>query len=302
MAKWLLDDTVDGAIYTIAKDREVKWSWQIGDKPVGYRHSRISWHGDVRSWLRMLGDGRRHVDMYVSTNILDWNELPELPPQYRIHGKGHNADGIKRYSEMWNTWLTPADCRSQGLDWKKIWIGKNMIWDFDHPDIGIAFEWANAVFELLQNELGLSPQLVFSGGKGFHVWLNHRQSAALAGTSLHKLADAGDADPLRTLGKIYAKKVKEITFEATGESHRSLDLSPNYRQGVIRIPYSLNKAIVWPLSERERNELSSRSFRTLREVEKVLQPDQWRERFGGRSYVRGRANRAFKRLLDVFIR
>ena len=33
MAKWLLDDTVDGAIYTIAKDREVKWSWQIGDKP-----------------------------------------------------------------------------------------------------------------------------------------------------------------------------------------------------------------------------------------------------------------------------
>ena len=171
--------------------------------------------------------------------------------------------------------------------------------DFDHPDIGMAFEWANAVFELLQNELGLvrswsSAAVDSTFGCSSTVGSVSRNESA-------KLADAGDAD-LRTLGKIYAKKVKESTFEATGESHRSLDLSPNYRQGVIRIPYSLNKAIVWPLSERERNELSSRSFSTLREVEKVLQPDQWRERFGGRSYVRGRANRAFKRLLDVFIR
>lgn len=302
MAKWLLDDTVDGCIYTIAKDREVKWSWQIGEKEVGYRHSRISWHGDVRTWLRMLGDGNRHVDMYISTNIIDWKELPELPPQYRISGKGHNRDAISRYTEMWNSWLTPADCRAQGLDWKKIWIGKNMVWDFDHPDIQIAFEWANAVFELLRNELDLNPQLVFSGGKGFHVWLNHKQSALLAGTSLHKLADAGDTDPLRTLGKIYAKKVKEITWEATGEQHRALDLSPNYRQGVIRIPYSINRAIVWPLSESDRNKLSSRSFSKLDEIERLLHPDQWKERFGGRTYIRGRAKLAFKRLLDVFTR
>ena len=174
--------------------------------------------------------------------------------------------------------------------------------NFDHPDIGMAFDWANAVFELLKNELDLNPQMVFSGGKGFHVWLNHKQSALLAGTSLHKLADSGNADPLRALGQIYGKKVKEITFEATGEHHRSLDLSPNYRQGVIRIPYSINKSIVWPISERERNELSSRSFSRLSEVDKILQPDQWRERFAGRSYIRGKGQIAFKRLLEVFTR
>jgi hypothetical protein len=144
--------------------------------------------------------------------------------------------------------------------------------------------------------------MVFSGGKGFHVWLNHKQSALLAGTSLHKLADSGNADPLRALGQIYGKKVKEITFEATGEHHRSLDLSPNYRQGVIRIPYSINKSIVWPISERERDKLSSRSFSRLSEVDKILQPDQWRERFAGRSYIRGKGQIAFKRLLDVFTR
>ncbi len=302
MVKWLLDDSVDGCIYTIAKDREVKWSWSIGDKAVGYRHSRISWHGDVRTWLRMLGDGKRHVDMFVSTNILNWDALPELPPQYRLAGQGYNGEAIERYSEMWKTWLTPADCRSQGLDWKEIWIGKNMVWDFDHPDIGMAFDWANAVFELLKNELDLNPQMVFSGGKGFHIWLNHKQSALLAGTSLHKLADAGDPDPLRTMGKLYAKKVKEIAFEATGEPIRSLDLSPNYRQGVIRIPYSINKSIVWPISESERDKLSSRSFSRLSEVDKVLQPDQWRERFGGRSYIRGKGRIAFRRLLEVFTR
>ena len=104
-------------------------------------------------------------------------------------------------------------------------------------------------------------------------------------------------------GEILSSEVSyEITWEATGEQHRALDLSPNYRQGVIRIPYSLNKAIVWPLSESDRNKLSSRSFSKLEEVERMLHPDQWKERFGGRSYIRGRAKLAFKRLLDVFTR
>ena len=50
------------------------------------------------------------------------------------------------------------------------------------------------------------------------------------------------------------------------------------------------------------DKLCSSSFSRLEEIERMLHPDQWKERFGGRSYIRGRAKLAFKRLLEVFTR
>ena len=302
MTKWLLDDAVNGNIYLAARNREVKWTYHIGNKEVGLRRTRISWHGDVRTWLRMLDADHRATDMYMSTNIIDWTAMPELPPQLKIAGIGYNKSGLERYKEIWDSLLTPADCKKQGLDFNKIWLGKNMVWDFDHPELDKAFEWALAVYNYLQDELGLSPQIVFSGNKGFHVWLNHKQSAALAGTTLEKLS-ANDDDPLRTLGKIYAKKVKEITFEATGELHRSLDLSPNYRQGIIRIPYSINSSsgqIVWPLSQEDINNLQELQVWSPNLISKTLHPKQWRESWCGKTTIRSPAAGLLGRNLSSF--
>jgi len=299
----MLDDAVDGNIYTVSQNREIKWSWQIENKEIGIRHCRFNRHTDVRTWLRMLQADQRPVDLYMSTNLIDWREVPELPPPFRVPGKGYNREGIARYKELWDSWLSPSKCREQGLDFNKIWIGKNMVWDFDHPELDKAFEWALAVNNHLKDELGLNPQMVFSGKKGFHVWLNHKQSAVLVGTNLEKLSKTDD-DPLRTLGKLYAQKVKEITFEATSEIHRSLDLSPNYRQGVIRIPYSINSSgqIVWPLSQEDIDNLLSLDRWTPTTVAQKLHPADWKERWAKNNYIRGPAKNAFRRLLSVFTR
>lgn len=300
MAKWLLDDAVDGNIYTIAQNREVKWSWKIGSKPIGIRHCRFNRHTDVRTWLRMLQADQRPVDMYVGTNLIDWSEVPELPPPFRIAGKGYNREGIENYDRLWKTWLTPADCEKQGLDFNKIWIGKNMVWDFDHPELDKAFEWAHAVYLYLQAK-DLSPQMVFSGKKGFHIWLHHEESAYLVGTDLETLSKEV-TDPLQVLGKLYADKVKEITFNATQVPHRILDLSPNYRQGVIRIPYSINSEgqIVWPLSGQDIDNLLQLREWTTTTVAKTLHPAEWKERWAKSNYIRGPANKVFRRLLSIF--
>jgi len=291
-AEWLRDPAIVGNISTLARNREIKWTWCLPDgNEIGIRQTRIAWSRDFERWITMLDVDRRHLDIFMSTNIIDWKKIPELPPPYRLKGRGINTKGRKTYAERWKHFLTPAGLKPYGVDFKELWLGKNMVWDFDNTDLREAFDDADKVYTYLI-EAKLSPTMVFSGRKGFHIWLNPEDSAKMAGVHLHDLAHK--EDPLREIGRIYARVVADTTFAATGNAHPSLDLSPNYRQGIIRIPYSVNQQIVWPLSIDEIASLKRGSFQSAKDVAKILH--SWEE--NGISYRAG--NECFRRMLDNF--
>ena len=291
-AEWLRDPAILGNIATIAKNREVKWTWSLPDgKQIGIRQTRIAWSKDFDSWITMLGVDQRHLDIFISTNQVNWKAIPEMPPPYRIKGRGVNTAGRKRYSERWAHFLTPAGLKPYGLKFEEVWLGKNMVWDFDHVNLSISFQDSHEVYNYLI-EAGMKPTIVFSGRKGFHVWLNGDDSAKMAGVHLHDLKD--NEDPLRDLGRIYARVVADTTFAATGNAHPSLDLSPNYRQGLIRLPYSTNQQVVWPLSDKEINILFKEKFETADDVGRLLHP--WEKE--GLRYRAG--NQCFRRMIANF--
>ncbi len=266
--RWLHDPAIVGNIATIANGREVKWQWDIDGKPVGLRQTRVAWSTDWERWLIM--HGKRKLDVFVSTNILNWDKIPQLPPSYRAKGKGLNTEERKRYANRWKDFLTPEGLKGTGVAFEELWLGKNMVWDIDNTDLKVAYNDAIKIYNYLI-DAELNPLMVFSGSKGFHIWLSSEQSAKLAGVHLHDLLNR--ADPLRDLGREYARTVADITFAATGEELPSLDKSPNYRQGIIRLPYSVNKGrIVWPMDDDDRKKLDGADFSTADEVNALLQP------------------------------
>ena len=213
---WLRDQAIVGNIAAIAKNREVKWTWNLPDgKQIGIRQTRIAWSRDFERWITMLGIDQRHLDIFISTNQLNWKALPELPPPYRVKGRGVNTKGRKLYSTRWKYFLTPEGLKPYGLKFEEVWLGKNMVWDFDHEDLSVSFQDAYQVYNYL-TEAGMHPTIVFSGRKGFHVWLTGDESAQMAGVHLHDLKD--NEDPLRDIGKIYARVVADTTFAATGNA------------------------------------------------------------------------------------
>ena len=71
--EWLRDPAIVGNIAAIAKNREVKWTWNLPDgKQIGIRQTRIAWSRDFERWITMLGVDQRHLDIFISTNQLNW--------------------------------------------------------------------------------------------------------------------------------------------------------------------------------------------------------------------------------------
>jgi len=256
--------------WAVSHNREVKWLANDGEVVVGFRQRRIAYSDSMGYDLKCMDYENRPIGMFVSTAILNWKEIPFYPPNLRASGKpNYNDKALKAYKASWDLWLTPQGCREMGMNFKEVWLGRNMIWDFDSPEAPLlAFEYADKVGEYLEG-LEYHPLIVFSGNKGFHVWLPHDESAELAGIDWDALADNED-DPLRVCGKIYADYVSEVAYEATGEHIPLMDLSPNYRQGVVRCPFSINEKsgqVVWPLTKPQREQLRDIPANLVQEME-----------------------------------
>lgn len=250
MTEWLDNPVVGSAIYEMARNREVKWEITNKDTIFGIRHTRINWSKDTLRWLEILEANKRPVSIFIGTNVINWDAVDHLPPRLR-GGESLNKKGREDYNKIWKQYTTPAGCATRGVDFYKIWLGKNMVWDIDHEnDLSIAFGDAYAIYQHLK-ALNYTPSLVFSGNKGFHVWLSIKESEQIVGMSLQ---DVPPDDPLRHLGKLYREKIQEISVSATGSRLPNLDLAPAQRQGIIRCPYSQHGKtglVVWPLDEKE---------------------------------------------------
>ena len=284
--RWLDDPAVQGAISVFAKNREVKLTvHRSKDKSedFGFRQQRFRKSSSVGEVLKTLGWPAREISLFVGTNNLNWN-LMRLPPPLRSRGvTGFNKDAIVEYRNFWKDTLTREKCKALQVDFETIWNGKDMVWDIDLPQHpGAAFGVTNEIAKFLESTHGLHPQIVFSGSKGFHLWLHADEAKVLATKVSPYFSPTYDKedDALRYQSKIYRTVVEAMFDEATtGTKINYLDLAPVQRQGVIRCPYSIHPKtgqIVWPLDAEERlalEQLVSKNFEvTLWEIVTTIHP------------------------------
>ena len=249
MQRWLGNGAVQGAIADILSDREGIWmqSSPSKDKPFWCRRTRMTSAKSVSYWLDSLQWPYYAVGTFMGTNVINWEGMDMQPPPLRAKG---NAKGI--HKKAWEEYLIPKKCAERGLDWNDIWVGKSMLFDFDDREKPmVAFADALKVATYLADELSCDPMMVFSGSKGFHVHINPQQASELTECILSDYSD--NKDPLRVIGKLYGSVVEDIAKSATKKKFPIEDRSSNFRQGIVRCPYSIHPKtgqVVWPLDDR----------------------------------------------------
>ena len=252
------------------KGREAIWAQypSSGDKPFWVRRTRAESGSSVKYWVDTLNPEYNSIGAFIGTNIIDWSAIDILPPSLRTAGFSRN-----QYKKIWNQYLTPRGCEYRGLVWEDIWVGKSLLFDFDNPKRPmVAFQKADMVARYLENKLDAKVFMVFSGSKGFHVHVSVEDSLRITGVVFKEFKDK--KDPLKTIGQIYADKVMEIASKA-GVNYATEDRSSNFRQGIVRCPYSIHPKtgqVVWPLSEKNRQDLKVAKDLDIMGIAELLHP------------------------------
>lgn len=242
--RWMDDPSVQHEIVRLSYNREsgvfIGWP-DKGLFPV--RRLYVPNRETLKSLLRVSDYERRPVSFFLGSNVIHWRSLNPIPPL-----------PFKLYSPEWKaykkTWVGFLEKDHEAFE--NIWIGKNLIWDFDKAEAPLeAFDWADNLCRYLSAE-GLHPKLVFSGNKGFHVWLDEEESMQVIGKTISDFKRK--KDPLLHFGRHCAEVVQTVLEKATGKELEVCDLSPVRRQGLIRTPYSIHPKsgqIVWPLDAQD---------------------------------------------------
>jgi hypothetical protein len=242
--KWMDDASVQHEILRLCYNREAGVFIGWPDKglfPV--RRLYVPNRETFKSLLKVVDYDRRPVSFFLGSNVIHWKSLNPIPPlPYKLY-----SPIWKAYKVTWDKFLEKGN-----KDFYDIWIGKNLIWDFDKADAPLeAFTWADNLCKYL-TEKELHPKLIFSGNKGFHVWLEEDESMLLIGKTLSDFKNK--KDPLLYFGRHCADIIQSTLEDATGKELEVCDLSPVRRQGLIRTPYSIHPKsgqIVWPLDAQE---------------------------------------------------
>ena len=249
MSRWLGNSAVQGEMASILQNRESAWmqSSPSKDKPFWCRRVRITSAKSVDYWLNSLQWPYYAVGTFMGTNVINWDAMDIQPPPLRAKGNLRSE-----HKKAWEDYLLPKKCAERGIDWNDIWVGKSMLFDFDDRNKPmLAFDVAMKTANHLADELGCSPMMVFSGSKGFHVHVNPDEASEIANCTLNDYTD--NKDPLRAMGKHYGSVVETIAKDATKVKFPIEDRSSNFRQGIVRCPYSIHPKtgqIVWPLDDR----------------------------------------------------
>ena len=245
--RWYGNPTIQYEIARMMNNREAIWVVfpKSQDKPFFVRKGMVRGTNHVDYWLNTLHAEYNSVGAFIGTNVINWEILDEIPPPYRTKAR-------KDFEKItWKEYLTPKGCEARGLKWEDVWLGKSMLFDFDNPSKPMmAFKKADAVANYLLDEYGVSGTIVFSGSKGFHVHVSPEDASMITEVVFADFADL--KDPLKKIGQIYADKVVEIST-AAGASYATEDRSSNFRQGIVRCPYTIHPKtgqIVWPLDSK----------------------------------------------------
>ena len=265
--EWYSRREVAIAMWNRLHNHEVKWlvdDPEIGE--FGIRNTRVSRQDDVLQWLQILEAQKRPVGVYLGTNVVDWSQI-DLPPRLR-EGESWNREARKEYQQLWKQYHDPEFMGEEKF--LATWRGKMMVWDIDDEDLGEAFRIADLIYHELSRR-SFSPEIIFSGGKGFHVVLQPEDAARCSGVTLQDVIS--EPNPLKILGKHYRETVQAIAVVATGAAIYRYDMAPTHRMGLIRCPYSLHQKTglpVWPLNSEEQQRLRSKEFTSPQEVAAIL--------------------------------
>jgi len=265
--RWYSNHAVQCGLSKVMEGREVIWAQfpNSGDKPFWARRAKVTSAHSVDYWTKALNRDFNSLGVFIGSNIINWEAMDIEPPALRA-----KSFSRQDYAKVWKEYLIPKDCELRGVRWEDIWVSKTLVFDFDSPLNPLkSFHKADKVSRYLSKQ-GYTPFIVFSGSKGFHIHLGREDSEKLVG---FKLADFADhADPLKKIGRLYADKVVEICSHA-GISYDNEDRSPNFRQGIIRCPYSIHPKtgqIVWPLSVKNMRDLRKHDNLSVIEIAKIL--------------------------------
>lgn len=266
--RWYSNLTIQKALAEQMENREVIWAQfpRSKDKPFWARRTHITGANSIDYWLNSLDYEYHSIGIFIGTNIFDWDAMDVTPPPFRTKGFGR-----KQFTNVWNQYLLPKGCEDRGLVWEDIWLGKSLLFDFDNAENPmVAFHRADKVAKYLTKVLKASCYMVFSGSKGFHVHVSPEDSLRLTGVNFADFKEM--KDPLKKIGKIYANKVVEIA-DAAQVSYADEDRSSNFRQGIVRCPYSIHPKtgqIVWPLSSKNLNDLRELQEASVEEIANIL--------------------------------
>ena len=240
---WYTNKAVLHQIRDITYRRETKWQVILPSKNLwGIRHRFIGSIDYLEKELAILDIHNRPVGMMVGTQEINWSNIPpaDHPPSQLISNGSWNSE-IKTYNNNWKGIIEDTDVAKIG--------NQIMVFDFDDTkNLRIPFDNALLVYNYLL-ELQCTPSFIFSGNKGFHIWVHPEDIQRLIPvdvmTKVHNL---------QSWGRLLAGLVKEIVSDVLGSAHPIADLSPNYMQGMVRCPYSIHETsaqIVWPLDQED---------------------------------------------------
>ena len=202
--RWLGNHAIHMALLSQARDREVQLVQfaRTGRKPFWVRRIHLNSSNSIDYWFKSMHWPYESLGMFISTNRIDWSKVDTLPPSLRSKGITR-----KEYKEVWDEYLTPAGCEKRGLNWEEIWYGKSLVFDFDDVNEPMnAFDKAEKTAKFLADNFEVSPRMVFSGSKGFHIHLDLEDSYKCGGKRPVDFID--QKDPLLKLGRHNGKQVK----------------------------------------------------------------------------------------------
>ena len=233
---WMDNLAVQNEIVKVMRNREVMIHKVYDDKRIVARRLYASGTDQLKTILRMYKYNTEGLSFhfYIGSNVIDLKSLG-MPKLFKLFSPEYRS-----FKTKWNEVLgNPI-----------YYLEKNMIWDFDDEKQPIlAFKEADKLCLWLKNE-GYSPMMVFSGSKGFHVWLNEAESYSLVGNTWKDVQEY--KEPHKALGHKYRDSLQDSMMKATGHELRQDDNSPILAQGMIRCPYSIHPKtgqVVYPLDK-----------------------------------------------------
>lgn len=249
--RWMGNLAVRVEMVKLARGREIKVTrWRhdpLSDdpwKPYGVRHQVLEHSDTLLGWISsMESKPTDTVTVHMGTNLLEGG-LDDRP---RIVDQINSKERRDEWRKLWTDLFERGEISL---------MGKSLVWDIDDPDdLQTAFETADAIAAELTKHVAMpehAPRVVFSGGKGFHVWIVDENAVQHLCRSLVG-AEVSTMDAKRR-SAVHREVVKEICQRAIGRSIPHLDQAPNHRQGIIRCPYAVHERtgqIVWPLDANE---------------------------------------------------
>ena len=241
---WYTNKAVLHQIRDITYSRETKWQVILPSNNMwGIRHRFLGSIDYLEKELAILDIHNRPVGMMVGTQEINWSNIPpaDHPPSQLISNGSFNISEIKNYNNDWKEIIEDPDVAKIG--------NQIMVFDFDDPtDLRKPFDNALAIYDYLRDQ-DINPSFIFSGNKGFHIWVHPEDIQKLIPVDVMTKVHS-----LQSWGRLLAGLVNEIVSEFLGSTHPIADLSPNYRQGMVRCPYSIHEKsgqIVWPLDQED---------------------------------------------------